>query len=436
MKNYHRYGLQFNNNHSQLFLLILLAGDVALNPGPTINSNHTSDLKLNQLNALYLNARSLKAFVPADNDSSSKVCKITLLQHLVYSGSYDLICICKTWLNETVLSSELLPGYSIFRCDRVGKIGGGVLVAIKSNIRAIRRMDLEREDMELVVVEFTTQCNKTTILYTFYRPPNSYSDVIQHLNTSLQSNPESSNIILIGDFNLPAFDWSLNQQTPATIGGQLEESFCDLIEDNFLQQYISGSTHKDGNKLDLLLCNCPEIIKNVSSLPPDQLCTGTKTALYADDTKLHRNIFSARDCDSLPESLVKLDSWSMENKLFFNASKCKVLTITRKKNPVIYEYTLGSKKLTRVDHVKDLGIMTTTNITWDLHVNTVVAKANKMLGILKRTCTSITDITIDIRRTLYLSFVKSQLLYASEVWSPVNNVKLAKASGKGNQVGY
>ena len=157
---------------------------------------------------------------------------------------------------------------------------------------------------------------------------------------------------------------------------------------------------------------------------PDIIHTGTKTALYADDTKLHRNIFSARDCDSLQESLVKLDSWSMENKLFFNASKCKVLTITRKKNLVIYEYTLGSKKLTRVDHEKDLGIMTTTNITWDLHVNTVVAKANKMLGILKRTCTSITDITI--RRTLYLSLVKSQLLYASEVWSPVNNVKLAK----------
>ena len=174
-----------------------------------------------------------------------------------------------------MLSSELLPGYSIFRCDRVGKIGGGVLVAIKSNIRAIRRMDLEREDVELVVVEFTTQCNKTTILYTFYCPPNSCPDVIQHLNTSLQSNPESSNIILIGDFNLPAIDWSLNQQTPATNGGQLEESFCDLIEDNFLQQYISGSTHKDGNKLDLLLCNCPEIIKNVSSLPPDQLCFPT-----------------------------------------------------------------------------------------------------------------------------------------------------------------
>ena len=71
------------------------------------------------------------------------------LLHLVYSGSYDLICICETWLNDTVLSSELLPGYLIFRRDRVGKTGGGVLVAIKSNIRAIRCTDLQREDLEL-----------------------------------------------------------------------------------------------------------------------------------------------------------------------------------------------------------------------------------------------------------------------------------------------
>ena len=86
-----------------------------------------------------------------------------------------------------------------------------------------------------------------------------------------KSNPESSCIILIGDFNLPAIDWSLDQPTPATNGSQLEESFCDLVADSFLQQFISGSTHIDGNKLDLLLCNCPEIIKNVSSLPPEQL---------------------------------------------------------------------------------------------------------------------------------------------------------------------
>lgn len=57
----------------------------------------------------------------------------------------------------------MLPGYSIFRRDRVGKIGGGVLVAVKSNIHVTRRMDLERENVELVV-EFATQSNKTALL--------------------------------------------------------------------------------------------------------------------------------------------------------------------------------------------------------------------------------------------------------------------------------
>lgn len=36
--------------------------------------------------------------------------------------------------------------------------------------------------------------------------------------------------------------------------------FCELVGDNFLQQFVSGPTHISGSKLDLLLCNCPEII--------------------------------------------------------------------------------------------------------------------------------------------------------------------------------
>ena len=44
-----------------------------------------------------------------------------------------------------------------------------------------------------------------------------------------------------------------------------------------------------------------------------------------------------------------------------------------------------------------------------------------MLGLLRGTCPLITD--FKVRRTPYLSLVKSQLSYATEVWSPAN-VKL------------
>ncbi len=50
----------------------------------------------------------------------------------------------------------------------------------------------------------------------------------------------------------------------------MENSFCDLIDDNFLQQFVPGPTHNCGNKLDLLLCNCPEIITNVKTSNPNQ----------------------------------------------------------------------------------------------------------------------------------------------------------------------
>ena len=49
----------------------------------------------------------------------------------------------------------------------------------------------------------------------------------------------------------------------------------------------------------------------------------------------------------------------------------------------------------------------------------MVSKANKQLGVLKRTCYSPTD--INIRRTLFLSLVKSKLSYASQIWSPTHN---------------
>ena len=74
---------------------------------------------------------------------------------------------------------------------------------------------------------------------------------------------------------------------------------------------------------------------------PDVLPGETNSALYADDTKLYRNIQSVADCACLQQASTNLDTWSRVS----NTSKCKVLTVTRKKNPVIFDYNLGSQKL-------------------------------------------------------------------------------------------
>ena len=148
---------------------------------------------------------------------------------------------------------------------------------------------------------------------------------------------------------------------------------------------------------------------------PDVIHEQTSTALYADDTKLHRTILSVKDCAILQQDLISLNTCSHESNMKFNASKCKVLTITRKKTPVNHEYDLGDVNIQRVQEEKDLDVTITRNLTWDSHEKRIALKANRMLGLLTRTCPLMTD--IKVRRTLYLSLVKSQLTYATEVWS-------------------
>ena len=52
----------------------------------------------------------------------------------------------------------------------------------------------------------------------------------------------------------------------------------------------------------------------------------------------------------------------------FNASKCKVLAVTRKLNPVNSEYHLEDKTLAPVRKEKDLGVVKTSNFTWNQQV--------------------------------------------------------------------
>ncbi len=71
---------------------------------------------------------------------------------------------------------------------------------------------------------------------------------------------------------------------------------------------------------------------------PEVISDGSSEAIYADDTKLYKNINSTTDGDCLQESLSNLNIRSHENNIKFNASKCNVLSVTRKKNPVTYNY--------------------------------------------------------------------------------------------------
>ena len=99
--------------------------------------------------------------------------------------------------------------------------------------------------------------------------------------------------------------------------------------------------------------------------------------------------------------------------------------MTRKKNPVRYDYHLGHVDLQLVNEEKDFGVMITSKLTWETQVLMVTVKANKLLGLLRCTCPILT--VVKVRRFLYLALVKSQMSYATEVWSPSHSTLKQKA---------
>jgi exonuclease III len=108
-------------------LCILLAGDIASNPGPAPPSKQLP------IKCATINARSLKN-IHKDVTTNSIIRNLQRFQDFVYGENLDVVCVNETWLNENISNSEILNSdYNIFRKDRVGRNGGGVLVAIKSS---------------------------------------------------------------------------------------------------------------------------------------------------------------------------------------------------------------------------------------------------------------------------------------------------------------
>ena len=77
-----------------------------------------------------------------------------------------------------------------------------------------------------------------------------------------------------------------------------------------------------------------------------------------------------------------------------------------------------------VKEFKDLGVTTTDNFNWNSHTDIIVPKANRMLGLIKRTCRGLDD--TKTLRTLYWALVRSNVEYCSVVWSPYTKKNIEK----------
>ena len=192
-----------------------------------------------------------RAKMPGVRDECSTESKIGLFKDIVYGQDLDVICITETWLNDTVYDHELLPsGYTIFRNDRKGRVGGGVLIATKLNLPT-REIDHSVDLLECVAVEIDLNNHQTVLFINCYRPPTDKDFVIKlkSLLNIIQIN-KYWGTFMVGDFNYPGIHWINGSGFTSSVTSE-EQCFADCIMALYLFQLVDKPTRHD-NVLDLV----------------------------------------------------------------------------------------------------------------------------------------------------------------------------------------
>lgn len=99
------------------------------------------------------------------------------------------------------------------------------------------------------------------------------------------------------------------------------------------------------------------------------------------------------------------------------------MTISRKKAPLTFQYSINGRCLSAVNCYKYLGLIITSDLRWNEHITFIEKKAMKKLGYLRR---SLRQSTQEIKLLAYKTYIRPLLEYACVVWDPYTKKNIDK----------
>ena len=144
----------------------------------------------------------------------------------------------------------------------------------------------------------------------------------------------------------------------------------------------------------------------------------SKVLKFADDLKIYKIINELQDCEKLQSDVNSLHKWSIPNKLPFHIGKCRIMSYSRCRNPIIFIYSMNDIQLERVNETVDLGVHFNSVLSFDDHILSVYSAAIKNLYYITWRGKYLSDPAA--LKALFNAFVRSKLEYAVEVWSPLS----------------
>ena len=230
-----------NVSSSKLAIILLLAGDIALNPGPD---------SVSQFNFGFLNARSVRN-------------KGAQLADLVNDHKLDLLAITEAWIKpddtEALLADITPTGYVLHNTCRASGGGGGVCFLVRDHFKvcSMNIPSFDHSDVLGLSLKLGYQSYNFVVVY---RPPyisneSRFLEDFQGLLEGFCAMP--SETLIMGDFN---FHKDLKSS-----GFQL---FNKLLDACNLVQLIDFPTHVDGHTLDLAISpSDSSLVDSITCLP-------------------------------------------------------------------------------------------------------------------------------------------------------------------------
>ena len=143
-------------------------------------------------------------------------------------------------------------------------------------------------------------------------------------------------------------------------------------------------------------------------------CVDEFGRLFADDSKIISIIRGMECATRLKIGINAISDWTKKWLMRLNAEKCVIMHFGRK-NPradyTVEDVNTGERvALAKSECERDLGVLISSDLRWRSHIDVIVARANRVLGMLVRTF-SCRD--VEPWKLLYVSLVRPHLEYAS-----------------------
>ncbi|VDL97188.1 unnamed protein product [Schistocephalus solidus] len=205
------------------------------------------------------------------SNAQSMLSKFDEMQIQVCDLSPDVIFLTETWLSYYVDDREFtIPGYQLFRRDREGHQGGGIVTYVKHGLLVSEKTEQFACSFEAIWLTIKVPRSHSLEVLTVYRPPRSDFEADAYLLEELERFASRSDVLIMGDFNAPLIDWSsVHARSPELV---FDRRLLDMTLRSFLTQHVLFPTRvregQQSNCLDLVFTKSLDSIDEVQSLPP------------------------------------------------------------------------------------------------------------------------------------------------------------------------